>query len=107
MTAWKEAKPELERKVERMRRARQRKGTAWMSLVHVGALGWMLVLPVLAGVGIGYVFAKRFGHPWPAALGLALGLCVGVYVVWRSVDRSLAEDDDEGGSDAGAPGEVS
>jgi len=94
MTAWDEAKPELERKVARMRRARRRKGTAWTTLVHVGALGWMLVLPVLAGVALGYPLAKRLGHPWPAMLGLLLGLVVGVYVVWRSVSRSFQADED-------------
>lgn len=95
MTAWNEAKPELERKVERMRRARARRGTAWMSLAHVGALGWMLVLPVVAGAVVGSFVARRVASPWPAVLGLLLGLLVGGYVVWRSVARSLRASDDE------------
>jgi F0F1-type ATP synthase assembly protein I len=60
----------------------------------------MLVLPVLAGVLIGYAVSQRIGHPWPAVLGLVLGLVVGAYVVWRSVDRSLRQtDEDDDASD--------
>lgn len=93
MTAWRDSQDELDRKVARLKRARARESSLWRTVTHAGTLGWMLVLPMVLGGFLGHHFFKQHGHPWPAIAGVVLGLVVGGYGVWRSVQRSLEQED--------------
>lgn len=55
---------------------------------RVGVLGWMIVLPMLAGVLIGRWLDRRLGSGifWTAPL-LALGLGVGCWSAWKWMHR--------------------
>lgn len=81
----------VRRKAERIERAR-RSRPAWRQLVHVSVLGWLFALPLLALTYVGHVIAQRTGQLWPAALGVALGVALGGYLVWWQLSRELADE---------------
>jgi hypothetical protein len=81
-------------KAERMARARRARGTLWRSLLHVGVLGWLLILPALAGAVLGRVLARSTGMRWLAMAGLLLGLLIGGLTVFWNVRRAIHEEDD-------------
>ncbi|QIG78868.1 AtpZ/AtpI family protein [Stakelama tenebrarum] len=58
-------------------------------LAQIGVLGWMIVLPALAGVAIGRLVDRRFdsGIMMTAAL-LLLGVSIGFWSAWRWMHRS-------------------
>lgn len=60
----------------------------WRTVAHVGALGWLLALPTVAGAYLGHQLDRRLeaGVTW-ALCGLGLGLCAGGYLIWRAVAR--------------------
>ncbi|MCA9688542.1 MAG: AtpZ/AtpI family protein [Myxococcales bacterium] len=87
-------KPEMRRRVsrraQRMDAERKRAGGFWRGLGFVGAIGWMLILPMAAGGFAGHTADMHVGSGVTFALaGLLLGLCIGAYTVWRFVVRSV------------------
>ncbi len=79
---------EVSEKARRMRRARSRPRGAWSGLGMVGAVGWMLALPTVAGAFAGHLLDMRADSGVTYALaGMLLGICVGGYAVWRFVIR--------------------
>ena len=94
MTAWRDARTDLDRKIARLKRARRAQRSPWQTAILAGSLGWMLVLPaVLGGLG-GHHLGRQLDQAWPAATGVIAGLAIGIYGVWRSVRRTLNEEDD-------------
>lgn len=83
---------EVEHKVERMSRARSRPANIWRHVIDVGALGFVFVLPVVAGAMVGRALARWTGQSWLAIATLLLGLAIGAYGAWRHLERSLAEE---------------
>lgn len=78
------------RRARRMREARSRSERFWSGLALVGALGWMLVLPMVGGVLLGHYLDQRFGTGVSFSLALLLlGLGAGAYGVWRFFLREL------------------
>ena len=53
-------------------------------LAQIGVLGWIFVVPTLAGLFLGRMIDARFetGVFWSAPLML-LGLCLGGWTAWR------------------------
>lgn len=82
---------ELGRKAERLARARQRRKSLFQALVHVGALGWMFVLPVVLGAIGGRLLAHAMQRPYLKLPLLLAGLLVGGYAVFRELRRSLED----------------
>ena len=77
---------EVSDKARRMQRGRSRPRGAWSSLGMVGAVGWMLALPAVAGAFAGHLLDMRLQSGVTCALaGMLLGICVGGYAVWRFV----------------------
>jgi ATP synthase protein I len=79
-----ESRKKLFRKVVRMRKARQRRGSFWGGLAVVGSVGWMVALPTVGGAFLGRYLDDRFETNIQFTLGLLLlGLFIGGYGVWR------------------------
>lgn len=81
----------VRRKVDRLRRARGQKHTLFRALAHVGVLGWLMILPLVALTALGHALDVMFATRWLALSGVLLGLVIGGYLVWRSVDRELRD----------------
>jgi ATP synthase protein I len=58
------------------------------NLAMIGSLGWLIVVPMLAGVFLGGWIDRRWetGILWTAAL-LFLGLLLGCYLAWKRMHR--------------------
>ena len=88
--------PEQDPLVEqvRLRDARQRRwqregdGSVARRLAQIGVLGWMIVIPILAGIFAGRWLDQWFqtGLLWTAAL-LMLGAALGLWSAWRWMQR--------------------
>lgn len=78
----------------RLRQARrdswQREGERplWKNLSMVGALGWLIVVPVLIGVFTGRWLDARMGGgvTFSGALTFA-GACLGFYLAWKRMNK--------------------
>lgn len=82
-------------KVARMVRARQETNSIFKTLVHVGALGWVFVLPIVLGLVAGRAMGGRTG----AVVGLLLGVLFGGFAVYWNLRRSLHDDEKHAGAD--------
>lgn len=77
----------LER-ARRLLRARSRGGVLWQGLSAIGAVGWMMALPTVAGAMLGHYLDQRFDTGGSLTIGLLLaGLAIGGYSVWRLLVR--------------------
>jgi len=85
---------EVRGKTRRLARARKQQGGFWRHLAHVGSLGFVFVLPVLAGAALGRVLAARLDRPAVALVMLFAGLAIGAYASWRLIQQSLSEGDE-------------
>lgn len=79
----------LDRGIERRRERRargEREGERSLAenLAMIGALGWLVVLPALAGVALGRWIDRRAGGgiTFTAAL-LVVGLALGCWLAWK------------------------
>jgi ATP synthase protein I len=81
---------EVRRQAERTRLGRDL--TFWQGLRLVGAIGWMVALPAVAGAFLGRWIDRQHasGVFWTLLL-LVLGLALGCASAWRHVDRSSHE----------------
>lgn len=63
------------------------------NLAMIGALGWLVVTPTLAGVFVGRWLDQRLhaGIFWSGAL-LTAGLAFGCWLAWRRVQETQKED---------------
>jgi uncharacterized membrane protein YfcA len=95
MTAWRDARDDLDRKVAQLKRSRRKRSSPWRTAIHAGTLGWMLVLPAVLGGALGHYLGRAIGKTWPAVVGVMLGLIIGAYGVWRQVRTSLEDEDEE------------
>ena len=83
---------EVRGKARRLLRARQREGGFWRHVAHVGSLGFVFALPLVAGAALGHVVAERTGRPVFGLALLLLGLLVGAFGSWRLIWQGLRED---------------
>jgi ATP synthase protein I len=60
----------------------------WQNLSMIGALGWLIVTPTLAGVLLGGWLDRRFdtGIVFSGAL-IFLGITLGCYIAWQRIDK--------------------
>jgi ATP synthase protein I len=60
----------------------------WKNLSMVGALGWLIVAPILLGVFAGRWIDARFGTDvlFSGALTF-LGACLGFYLAWQRMNE--------------------
>lgn len=79
----------------RMRKARASRSTIWRHVVHVGALGWMFILPIVLGAIAGRFLRTWRGVESAPVVGLGLGLLVGALLVFREVRSTLDEREDQ------------
>ena len=79
---------EVRRQVEQARRGREL--SFWQGLSLVGAVGWMVTLPAVAGALLGHWVDAELatGLFWSLSL-LTLGLMTGCIGAWRQVRRDL------------------
>jgi ATP synthase protein I len=79
---------EIQRQAQR---ARQARGTSfWRGLAAVGGIGWMVVVPAVAGALGGRWLDERFktGIFWTLSL-LVFGAMIGSASAWRHVRKEL------------------
>jgi ATP synthase protein I len=64
------------------------------NLAMIGALGWLIMTPTLAGVFVGRWLDHHFssGIFWTGAL-LMVGLALGCVIAWRRVEEIEREDE--------------
>ncbi len=65
----------------------RKKGIVWETVIVVGAIGWMVALPMVIGGYIGGYIDKNFqaaagGVSWTVTF-IILGLFIALYSVWR------------------------
>lgn len=74
----------------RERARREPRSSLWRHVARVGTLGWMIVLPIVAGAGLGRLVDRRLesGVTWTLA-GIVVGVAVAGYSLWKM----LAEED--------------
>ncbi|MBO0797522.1 MAG: AtpZ/AtpI family protein [Blastocatellia bacterium] len=79
---------EVRRQAERAGRSRYL--SFWQGLGLIGAVGWMVVLPAVAGAFAGRWLDQRFekGIFWTLSL-LIIGLALGCFSAWRHVKGQL------------------
>ncbi len=76
---------------QQVRRAQNARHTGfWQGLAALGAVGWMVVLPAIAGAFAGRWLDQHFasGAFWTLSL-LLLGVAVGCATAWRHVRKEL------------------
>lgn len=87
--------PELAERVaraeaRRRRSARARRSNLWAYAARVGTLGWLVVLPILAGAALGHLLDRRLGTGVTfAAAFLVLGLGAAAYALWSELKKAL------------------
>ena len=89
-------KPESERaalgKLKRRLEARRRSHRLLAGIGLVGSVGWMVVLPAVAGAFLGRWLDRIAGTGHRLTLSLLLvGLGIGIYSVWRFLLRRKNE----------------
>ena len=64
------------------------------NLAMIGALGWLVMIPTLAGLFLGRWLDRRFdaGIFWTGALLMA-GLVTGCAIAWRRIQQIQREDE--------------
>jgi len=83
----------IREKAARMERARRERNSL-RHLLHVGALGWILIVPAILGAILGRLLGE--GQLWASVVGLLVGIFFGALAVAWNVKRALAENDEEG-----------
>lgn len=75
-----------EQRVERWRKEGER--SIWQNLSMIGALGWLIVTPILLGVLLGRWLDRVFaaGITFTAAL-IFVGVLIGGYLAWQRIHR--------------------
>ncbi len=60
----------------------------WQNVSMIGALGWLIVTPILLGVAIGRWLDVRFGMGifWSGTL-IMLGAAFGGYLAWQRIEK--------------------
>lgn len=76
------------RQQRRARWAREGERPLWKNLSMVGALGWLIVAPTLAGVFAGRWLDARLGTgiTFSGAL-IVLGVAAGFYLAWQRMNE--------------------
>lgn len=72
------------RRERRDRRLREGDISVGRRLAQIGVLGWIFIVPTLAGLFVGRWLDMRFGSGifWSAPL-MVLGLCLGSWTAWK------------------------
>ncbi len=84
-------KERVARSARRMREARNHGQRLWIGLGLVGALGWMVILPMVGGLYLGRYLDQAFQtRPSFTLSFLLIGLGTGAYSVWRFFLRGVA-----------------
>ncbi|WP_044562178.1 AtpZ/AtpI family protein [Azospirillum sp. B4] len=81
---------EVQRRGDRHRQARlQGEPSVARRLTQIGVLGWLVVVPSLAGMFVGRWLDRTFGSGlfWTAPL-LLLGLVLGCWSAWKWMGRA-------------------
>jgi len=85
----------VRRTAARMEKRRRERSGFWRHLGHVGVLGWIFVLPLVAAMGLGHWIGRRTGSLVPPLVGAGVGLFAGGWGVWRAITRDLEGEDEE------------
>ncbi|MBK1883035.1 AtpZ/AtpI family protein [Luteolibacter pohnpeiensis] len=74
--------------VRKIKARREAQNHVWFGLGMMGLIGWSVVVPTLAGTGLGLWLDKNFPseHHWTLAL-LVAGLCLGCLNAWAWVSK--------------------
>ena len=84
-----EFEAQVQRQRARIEQGRREKGmNFWQYLGLIGAVGWGVVVPMAAGVWLGWMIDKNTDSTYEWTLGLlGLGLGLGCYNAWRMVTK--------------------
>ena len=81
-------RPVARRRRERARWRREGERPLARNLALIGALGWLVVLPLLAGVLLGRWLDRLLERGVTFTLGLTfLGVVLGCWLAWKRIER--------------------
>jgi ATP synthase protein I len=82
------AEPIRRRRHRREQWLKERDRSFLANLSLIGAIGWSIIAPTLAGIFLGRWLDRRLdmGVFWSASL-LAVGLALGCWMAWRRIGR--------------------
>ena len=78
---------EIDSRIRRKKKNRaEGEHSFWESLGMVGTIGWMIMLPTVAGIFLGRFIEERYETRFSWTLSLMiLGLAMGCYNAWRMI----------------------
>ncbi|KIG16821.1 hypothetical protein DB30_03983 [Enhygromyxa salina] len=81
----------IEQQARQHQRSGARVGNLWQQVARVGTLGWMIVLPIVAGAVVGHLLDLRFdsGVRWALAL-MFVGVISGGYALYRAMQEGMS-----------------
>lgn len=90
MTSPKDLEQRVATAAARRRAAKKaRRSSVWTQAMRVGALGWMIALPIVGGAAGGHVLDRVFDTGISFSLALLLvGVFTGGYVLWAEVNAT-------------------
>lgn len=78
---------EIESSVRNYKTSKKRRKEFWKYLTRVTVIGWLFVIPVVAGAYLGRYLDRRFASniSWTITL-IIIGVAVGLYNAWHFID---------------------
>jgi len=78
---------EIESSVRNYKTSKKRRKEFWKYLTRVTVIGWLFVIPVVAGAYLGRYLDTRYASniSWTITL-IIIGVAVGIYNAWHFID---------------------
>lgn len=78
---------EIESSVKKYKTSKKKRKEFWTYISRITVVGWLFVIPVVAGAYLGRYLDRRYGSnvSWTITL-IIIGVAVGIYNAWRFID---------------------
>lgn len=88
-----EFRKKIDGSVENYKASKKKRREFWKYLSRTTVIGWLFVIPVVAGAYLGRYLDRRLSTEisWTVTL-IAIGIAVGIYNVWHFLDGGKADE---------------